>query len=181
MFFVNNNNSQANPNEITYAQLEILKHWCPNLSSRIKEHIFDTFTNLLINGSVSDRHVERVFDICVNIILNSSIRDVRKSNQIGQSPSSQSRETEIIAWCQKIHETSEQYILMHLKKMVHPERLDSCLVNYLFIYSQTTSELPDPANAKIIESLVVFLKMVTSGKLKCKFNCVFVLCTKKLY
>lgn len=137
----------------------------------MKEHIFEIFTNHLTDGTVSDRHVERVFDICVNIIINSAVRDSRKSNRNEQS-SSQLFETELIAWCQKIHEKSEQYILLHLNEMIMPDRLDAYLVNYLFIYSQTTSELPDPANAKIIGSLISFMKLVTSGKINCRFDCI---------
>lgn len=119
------------------------------------------------NGSLHDRYVERIFDICINIIIESAIRLGKKSENAVLA-ANKVAENNIIGWCQPIHEQSENYILQNIEMLRHPNEMNVIFVNYLFIYTQTTSELPNPTNTNIVAFLINFLNDVVTGKIQCK-------------
>lgn len=130
-------------------QLEVLICWLDALNRSSQNEVFRIFTDLLMSGGVIPRHVQRVYEICSRIS--------RKSNP--------DEETE---WAKSINKRSEEYILKHMKSLVIPELYNIQLVNFMFIYAESVTDLSGPPNLLFVEFLFSYLKAVCEHKVKRK-------------
>lgn len=65
-------------------------------------------------------------------------------------------------WVKQVNETSKNYLLNNINGL--RTNCDERFVNYLLIYSETTTDLLNEPNKEIVDMLVLYLKDAVNGK-----------------
>lgn len=127
--------------------LEVIFAWMPDISRVTINKLYETIYDLLLAGTVSSSSlVNPLYEVC-------------KALKKTENPKGEDN----LTWIEALNRSSLSYIADKRDLFYKNEALERQLVINFYIYSETCTDLPHPADPSIKSFCVTYLRNVSSG------------------